>query len=139
MRCIKFVNYNKLRIKVSVDFMEGEVRGRGEKEVVIIDEVMVKNRRLVNIPIADELVKVPVPSYLDYFIMKVVSARASDIRDIASLVLENGVPKGIKKRIREILPYLEVFQIKLSNKIIPEIRKETFLNSWRGAFATSRI
>lgn len=138
LRCIKFVNYNKLRIKVSVDFMEGEVRGRGEKEVIIIDEVMVKNRSLVNMPIADELVKVPVPSYLDYFIMKVVSARSSDVRDIASLVLENGVPKGVKKRIKEILPYLEVFQIKLSNRIIPEIEKETFLDSWRGAFATTR-
>ena len=50
---------------------------------------MIESRRFVDIPIADKLVKLPAPSYLDYFIMKVVSARPSDIRDIVSLILDN--------------------------------------------------
>ncbi len=137
LRCIKFVKYDKLRIKVSIDFMEGEIRGRELNEVILIDRKMIEDRKFVDISIANNLVKLPVPSYLDYFIMKVVSARPSDIRDIASLVLDNGIPKGVKKRIKEILPYPEIFQIKLSNKIIPEIEGRTFLNSWRGAFATT--
>ena len=138
LRCIKFVRYDKLRIKVSVDFMEGEIRGRELNEVILIDRKMIENRRFVDISIADKLVKLPVPSYLDYFIMKVVSARSSDIRDIASLVLDNGVPKGVKKRVKDILPYPEIFQIKLSTRIIPEIEGKTFLDSWRGAFAITR-
>jgi len=138
MRCIKLVKYDKLRIKVSIDFMEGEIRGRELKEVILIDRKMVEDRRFMNISIAGNLVKLPVPSYLDYFIMKVVSARPSDIRDIASLVLDNGIPKGVKKRVKEILPYPEIFKIKLSDRIIPEIEGRTFLDSWRGAFATTR-
>ena len=138
MRCMKFIRYNKLRIKVSIDFMEGEIRGRELKEVILIDRKMIEDRRFVNISVAGNLVKVPVPSYLNYFMMKVVSARPSDIRDIASLVLENGIPKGVKKRIKEILPYPEIFQIKLNDRIIPEIEKRNFLDSWRGVFATTR-
>ena len=138
LRCIKFVKYDRLRIKVSIDFMEGEIRGREEKEIILIDEKMIENRKFVKIPIADDFVKLPVPSYVDYFIMKVVSARPSDIRDIASLILDNGIPKEVRRRIKEILPYPEIFQIKLSRRIIPEIKGKTFLNSWRGAFATTR-
>jgi hypothetical protein len=91
LRCIKFVKHNKARVKVSMDFMEGEIRGREAKEIIKIDEAMVKNRVFVSIPIAGKPIKLPVPSYVDYFIMKVVSARASDIRDIASLICENGI------------------------------------------------
>ena len=109
-----------------------------EKEIILIDEKMIKNRKFVKIPIADDFVKLPVPSYVDYFIMKIVSARPSDIRDIASLILDNGLPKQIQKRIKEILPYPEIFKAKLSRRIIPEIKGKTFLDSWRGAFATTR-
>jgi hypothetical protein len=31
LRCIKFVKYNKARVKVSIDFMEGEIRGRRQR------------------------------------------------------------------------------------------------------------
>lgn len=95
LRCIKFVRHDKLKIKVSVDFMEGEIRGREEKEVILVDEKMIENRWLAKIPIADNLIELPVPSYLDYFITKTISARPSDIRDIASLVLDNGIPRGV--------------------------------------------
>lgn len=96
-----------------MDFMEREIRGRKPEEVIRIDEAMIKNRRFVPIPIADKLIKLLVPDYKDYFIMKIVSARASDIRNIASLIHENGVPSKLERRIKEILPRLEIFQAKL--------------------------
>jgi hypothetical protein len=138
MRWIKFMQYDKVKVKVSLDFMEGEIRGRKPEEIILIDEAMVKNCRFVSMSIADETVSVAVPSYLDYFIMKVVSSRASDIRDIASLIRENGTPSGLKERAKEILPHPRVFELKIGREIIPELRKVTFLDSWRGIFATTR-
>jgi hypothetical protein len=36
------------------------------------------------------------------------------------------------------LLYPEIFSIKLKERIIPEIRRETFLDSWRGIFGTTK-
>jgi len=138
MRLIKFIKYDKIKVKVSLDFMEGEIRGRKPEEVVLIDEKMVEKSVLKTIQIADKNIKVRVPSYLDYFIIKVVSSRPSDIRDIASLIHANGIPKGLKERVKQILPHPEIFKIKVERKIIPEISKNTFLDSWRGIFATTK-
>jgi len=137
MRWVKLLQHNKAKVKVSLDFMEGEIRGRKAKEVILIDRAMVENSRFVSISIADENVSIAVPSYLDYFIMKVVSSRASDIRDMASLIHENGVPSRLTDRINEILPYPQIFREKVEERIIPEIRKATFLDSRRGIFATT--
>ena len=52
---------------------------------------MTKNRAFASIPIAGKPIKLPVPSYVDYFVTKVVPARASDVRDIAALICENGI------------------------------------------------
>jgi len=136
LRCIKFVKHNRAKVKVSMDFMEGEIRGREAKEIIKIDEAMIKNRVFASILIAGRAIKLPVPSYVDYFVMKVVSARASDIRDIASLICENGIPENLVERVKQILPYPEIFSIKLKERIIPEIRRKTFLDSWRGIFGT---
>jgi len=138
LRCIKFVKHDRTRVKVSIDFMEGEIRGREAKEVIKIDEAMIKSRAFVSIPIAGEPIKLPVPSYVDYFVMKVVSARASDIRDIAALICENGIPENLVERVKQILPYPEIFSIKLKERIIPEIKRKTFLDSWRGIFGTTK-
>jgi len=138
LRCVKLVKHNGARIKVSMDFVEGEIRGRGAKEVIVVDEVMIRNRKFISIPVANKPIELPIPDYRDYFITKVVSARASDIRDIASLVRENGIPSKLKERVREVLPYPEIFQEKLKEKIIPEMRRKTFLDSWRGIFATTK-
>lgn len=138
LRCMKFVRHNRVRVKVSMDFMEGEIRGRKPEEIILIDEAMIENRKFASIPIADQPVRIAVPDYQDYFIMKVVSSRASDIRDIASLVHENGMPSGLKKRIKRILPYPEIFKTKIEERIIPEIRRATFIDSWRGIFGTHR-
>lgn len=137
LRLIKPIKYEKLKIKISFDFMEGEIRGRKKEDVVLIDKDMFDNSRTVLIPITDKEVKILVPNYPDYFIMKVVSARASDIRDIASMVHENGIPKRLKKRIKKILPYPEVFKNKISERVIPEIKEPNFIDSWKGIFATT--
>ena len=59
------------------------------------------------------------------------------VRDVASMLLENGVPDGLKERLRQILLFPEVFKEKLEGRILPEMRSKTFLHSWRGAFGTS--
>lgn len=137
MRWVKFVQHNKAKVKVSLDFMEGEIKGRKAEETILIDKAMIENSRFVSISIADENVSIAVPSYVDYFIMKVVSSRASDIRDIASLTHENGVPSELTDRVKQILPYSQIFKEKVEGRIIPEIRKTTFSDSWRGIFATT--
>jgi len=137
MRCIKFLRHEKNRIKVSIDFMEGEIRGREEKDVIVIDKKMIKRREFVELVIGGEGVRIPVPCYTDYFIMKVVSCRASDIRDVAAMVLERGIPESLDERVKEVLPHPEIFGAQL-NRIISEIKKKTFLNSWRGIFGTKK-
>jgi hypothetical protein len=112
LRCIKFVKHDKARVKVLMDFMEGEIRGREVKEIIKVDEAMIENRAFISIPIAGKPIKLPVPSYIDYFVTKVVSARASDIRDIAALICENGIPGNLSERVKQILPYPEIFSIK---------------------------
>lgn len=138
LRCIKFVKHDKVRVKVSMDFMEGEIRGRTPEDVILIDEAMIENRTFVSIPIVGNPVRIAVPDYLDYFIMKIVSSRASDIRDIASLVHEKGIPSRLEKRVKQILPHPEIFQVKIKERIIPEIKRATFLDSWKGIFGTTR-
>lgn len=137
MRCIKFLRHDRSRIKVSIDFMEGEIRGREEKDAVIIDREMIERREFVDLTISGEKIRIPVPCYTDYFIMKVVSCRASDIRDVAAMVLERGVPESLNERLEEILPHPEVFGTKIE-MMISEIRKRTFLDSWRGIFGTRK-
>jgi len=137
MRWMKPIRYGEAEVKTSIDFMEGEIRGRVAEEIILIDNAMVGNSRPASITIADETVNIVVPSYIDYFIMKVVSSRASDIRDIASLIHENGVPSRLTERVRQILPNSQIFRKKIERRIIPEIRKVTFLDSWRGIFATT--
>jgi len=137
MRCVKLLEYARAKVKVSLDFMEGEIRGRGPREMILIDDALVKGTR-ATIPVASERVAVLVPSYTDYLIMKIMSARPSDIRDIASLVLECGLPQGIPERIGQILPYPEIIKSKLEESIIPIMRRKTFTDSWRGIFGTTK-
>ncbi|MBE0512227.1 nucleotidyl transferase AbiEii/AbiGii toxin family protein, partial [Candidatus Bathyarchaeota archaeon] len=137
MRWLKFIRYDKTRIKVSLDFMEGEIRGREEEEVILIDYEMIEKSRQTLITIADEEVRVFVPDYGDYFTMKVISCRASDIRDIASLIHENGVPKALGQRVEKILPNPNIFYSRIGRRVIPEIKRETFIDSWKGIMATT--
>ncbi|MEM2865231.1 MAG: nucleotidyl transferase AbiEii/AbiGii toxin family protein [Candidatus Bathyarchaeia archaeon] len=139
MRCIKLIKIGRRQARVSLDFMEGEVTGRTEKDVVRVDKRFISDSWKAKIRIADREVEVRVPSYVDYFILKVVSARVSDARDIATLVWKNGLPEGLKERIEEVMPYPEVFREKLRESILPMIRDKRFLHSWRGTFMTTEF
>ena len=139
MRCIRLIKIGRRQARVSLDFMEGSVTGRSEKDVVRIDERFVSDSWKAKIRIAGREVEARVPSYLDYFILKVVSARASDARDVATLLWKNGVPKRLKERIREVIPYPEVFEEKLRGSILPIIEDKRFLHSWRGTFMTTEF
>jgi hypothetical protein len=37
MRWVKLIQHNKAKVKVSLDFMEGEIRGRKTEEIILID------------------------------------------------------------------------------------------------------
>lgn len=57
LRCMKSVKHNRTRVKISIDFMEGEIRGREAKEVIKIDKAMIKSREFVSISIAGKPIK----------------------------------------------------------------------------------
>lgn len=139
MRCIKHIKIGRRQIRVSLDFMEGAVTGRAEKDIVKIDERFVSDSWKTRIRVADREVEVRVPSYVDYFILKVVSARASDARDIATIVWKNGLPERLEERVNEIMPYPEEFKEKLRKSILPIIKDKRFLHSWRGTFMTTEF
>lgn len=135
----RFINpfkIGKKSAKIALDFMEGEVRGREEKDVVLLDEKFINDSREIEIQIGSNKISVFVPSFRDYLILKIVSARQSDIRDIAVLLWKNEVPKDLHERIKEILPYPDFFKQKIKDVVIPTISNPRFLDSWRGTFVT---
>ena len=135
----RFINpfkIGKKSAKIALDFMEGEVRGRTDKAVILLDEKFVNDCREIEILIGTNKITVFVPSYEDYLILKIVSARQSDIRDIALLIWKKGVPSTLRKRILEILPHPEIFTENIRDVIIPMISNPRFLDSWRGTFIT---
>ena len=120
--------------KLGLDFMEGQVRGR-EDDVFTIDDKFLENSGKVKIKVGSMQLQMFVPSYTDFFLLKVMSARRSDTRDIAALVWKNDVPKDVKKRL-DALNDSTIFARNLKEKIIPDIKNKLFLNSWKGTFIT---
>jgi hypothetical protein len=139
LRGIKFIRFNGKPVKVSFDFMEGEVRGRTEKDCVVIDNKFIQECKKADILVGNKNISVLVPSYTDYLILKITSARASDVRDIATLIWKLGVPTDLRKRSKEVLPYTEIFTFNIKNKIIPIISDKRFLDSWKGTFITKEF
>jgi len=138
LRCIKILKVNKRSAKVSLDFMEGEVRGRTKEQTFLITDEFLQKIRKVKIPIADKEIEIYVPDYADYLILKFVSARSSDIRDIATLVWKNGVPEDLKRRAKKMLAHPEILKknLELTIRIISDRR---FLDSWKGTFITTEF
>lgn len=138
LRCIKILTADKRSVKVSLDFMEGEVRGRTEEQTFLITKEFVEKSKKVGVPIADKEIEIYVPSYTDYMILKFASARPSDIRDIATLVWKNGIPEDLKRRSRKMLVHPEILKknIELIVKIVSDRR---FLDSWKGTFITTEF
>ena len=125
------------KAKLGLDFMECQVRGR-ENETFTIDDKFLENSSEAKIKVGSLQLKIFVPSYTDFFLLKVMSARRSDTRDIAALVWKNGTPKGIKKRL-SVLNDPAIFARNLEQKIIPDIKNKLFLNSWKGTFITNEF
>jgi len=65
-----------------------------------------------------------------------VSGRRSDIRDIATLVWQKGIPENVKNRVKKILPYPQVFNENLK-QVIADISDKRFTDSWRGTFIST--
>ncbi len=137
MRWIKIIEVGNRKAKLGIDFMEGQVRGR-ENEVFTIDGKFLDNSTKTRIKVGGLELQIFVPSYEDFFLLKVMSARRSDTRDIAALVWKNGVPKDIKKRL-SVLNDPAIFSRNLEQKIIPDIKNKLFLNSWKGTFITGEF
>ncbi len=139
LKMISIIQSGKTKIKVSLDFMEGQVRGRTSKQIVLIDEKFIDNSTLTEIQAAGKKIDIYVPDYVDYLIMKVVSGRPSDIRDIAALIWKNDVPKTLNARLKEILPYPDFFFKNINEVVMPAISDKRFVNSWRGTFITTEF
>jgi hypothetical protein len=127
----------KAAAKISFDFMEGEVRGRTDEQVFCITEKFIQKAKKVKITIAEKTFEMYVPDYTDYLILKLMSARPSDIRDIATLVWKNGVPDDLMKEVKT-LSHPEIIEENLK-LIISDISDKRFLDSWKGTFVTTEF
>jgi hypothetical protein len=137
LRMVDFLTVGKKSARVAIDFMEGEVRGRTSEQIVSIDRKFVEKRTRVKMRIGRKDIEAFVPDYTDYFIMKVVSGRPSDVRDIAALVWNKGIPGNLDERMSEMLPFPSIFRTQLEESIIPDMSDTKFVNSWRGTFVTT--
>ena len=135
LRCVKLL---RAGAKISIDFMEGEVRGRTDKQVFCITEKFIQKAKKVKITIAEKTSEMYVPDYMDYLILKLISARPSDIRDIATLVWKNGVPDDLKQEAKKTLSHPEIIEENLK-LIISDISDKRFLDSWKGTFITTEF
>lgn len=136
MRWLKMIKIGSKTVKAGIDFMENQVRGR-EGEYFVIDKGFLDNAERIELVIGRSC-RVFVPSYEDIFLLKTISARSSDIRDIAAMVWENGIPEGLMKRAREVTPQ-GLLKRKLEKIILPEISDRLFTNSFRGTFITEKF
>jgi hypothetical protein len=127
------------KIKVSLDFMEGEVRGR-KGDSVLIDDEFVENSIAALIPVGSSSIPVRVPSYEDYFILKLMSSRPSDIRDIAALVATKGTPDNdrLHKRIAATVNKPEQL-VENTALVLKDLSDARFVDSWRGTFVTEQF
>jgi hypothetical protein len=135
LRCVKLL---KAPAKISIDFMEGEVRGRTDGQVFCITEKFIQKAKKVKITIAEKTFEMYVPDYTDYLILKLMSARPSDIRDIATLIWKNGIPYDLKEAVKKTLVHPEIIEENLKF-IISDISNKRFLDSWKGTFVTTEF
>jgi len=138
LRCLKLLRIGRQQAKVSVDFMEGKVVSRPPQHVVLINKDFLDACTRARISIGNGTVDVYVPSYADYLILKIVSGRRSDVRDIAALVWKNGLPY-LQDRIAKLVPFPDCVQLSLRKVIVPDLEDKRFLHSWRGMFVTKEF
>lgn len=132
MRCVKVLCDGA---KISIDFMEGQVRGRTDAQAFFVSDEFLSKAQKVKIAIAKEVFEMYVPDYTDYFILKLMSARPSDVRDITTLVWKKGIPENLRAQAKKMLAYPEVIDKNLP-LIISDVADKRFLDSWKGTFVT---
>lgn len=138
LRLLKLLKIGRSSTKVSLDFMQGQVRGRIEEDVVVLDKKFVQNSRRTAIKIGNNELDVFIPDYTDYLILKIASARPSDVRDVAALIWKKGIPDRLKERASEIVKSKTLFE-KNIGEIIRTISDKRFLESWRGIFVVKEF
>jgi hypothetical protein len=138
LRCIRLLKVDGRSARISVDFMEGEVRGRMEEQVFFVTEKFLQRTKKVKITIAEKMIEIYVPDYTDYMVLKIMSARPSDIRDIATLIWKKGIPDEIEERAKKTLAHPEILKKNLK-LIITNISDKRFLDSWKGTFVTTEF
>ncbi|MBI4447189.1 MAG: nucleotidyl transferase AbiEii/AbiGii toxin family protein [Acidobacteria bacterium] len=139
LRLVQLLPAGRRRIKISLDFMEGEIRGRAG-ETLMLDERFVRDSQHSAIQIGGTSIKIRVPSYQDYLLLKLLSARPSDVRDIAAMVWKRGLPKtaDFRKRANEIVTEPDQLGGKMK-LLIADVSDPRFLDSWRGTFITEEF
>jgi hypothetical protein len=138
LRSIKLLKADGRSAKISIDFMEGEVRGRTEEQVFFITDGFLHECKRVKISIAEKMVEIYVPDYTNFLIMKIMSARPSDVRDVATLIWKNGIPDGLKERAKKVLAHPEILEKNLK-LVMEDISDKRFLDSWKGTFVTTEF
>jgi hypothetical protein len=138
LRCIGLLKINGRRTKISIDFMEGQVRGRTDEKVFFVNDEFLQKSKKTKIPLGGKDVEIFVPDYTDYLILKIMSARPSDIRDVATLVWKKGIPDDLKEMANKALAYPGIMEKSLK-LIITDISDKRFLDSWRGTFVTKEF
>jgi len=133
MRWAKITAIGGKKVKTGVDLMESEITGRNN-ETFRIDGKFLQNAKKIILTVGIKC-EVFVPDYTDLFLLKIISARPSDIRDMAAMVWKNGVPENLMKRAKEVADPITV-KNKLKNEIIPDISDFLFIHSFRGTFVT---
>jgi len=118
--------------------MEGEVRGRTQEQVFCITDDFMRKAEKVKITIANRTIDMYVPDYTHYLILKLMSARPSDIRDIATLVWKMDIPNNLTERAEKTLTHPEIIQKNLTT-ITGDISDKHFLDSWKGTFVTTEF
>ena len=139
LRLIDLLKLGKRKIKIALDFMESEIRGRSG-EAFTLDDQFVFQSSQTTIQIGGSAVPIRVPSYQDYFLMKVLSARASDVRDIAAMTWKRGIPEldQLVKRAKEAVKAPRILRDKLK-VILDDVSDPRFVESWRGTFITEEF
>lgn len=131
MRWSKPFGEGKRKAHLGLDFMAGAVTNR-QGASFKIDDGFLRRAKETTLQIGEKACKVYAASYPDLFVLKVVSGRPSDVRDLAALVWKNGVP-DVEESLKSLNDE-KFFYGNLKEKIIPEMEHEFFLNSWRGMF-----
>ena len=136
LRMLQSVKSGNRAVKISLDFMEGQVVDRSGAAFEI-DEKLISDSTRSMLRIGSRELEVRVPSYQDYFLLKLLAGRPSDVRDIAALIWQNGLPevKELIARSKDAVTEPSILRAKLET-VIADLSHPSFLDSWRGTFIT---